>query len=48
MYFYIFCGILDPATVQDCTKFLVDNKCPPTTSERYHRWSMLPELCNTS
>jgi len=31
---YIFCGILDPAVVQDCIKFpRFPNKCTPT-SER--------------
>jgi len=43
-------GILDPATVDDCTctKFHSFNtKCTPTISERYDQRSVLPALCKT-
>jgi len=37
---YIFCGILDPAAVQDCTKIPgLNRKRTPTIIERYHQRS---------
>jgi len=44
----IFCEILDPATIQDCTKFLkflnVITNVLLKIIERYHQRSMLPTL----
>ena len=42
---FYFCGNLDPAAVQDCTKYSgYNNKCTPAISERYHQRSVLPAL----